>query len=204
MANQWPNVSVVKDDDGGLSRNLTIVRRREVGQSDFSASLLECGMILTEHVYGLVTAEEDVPVKDFYLVCVLRAGHGLWQGASSFFDSHVETGFLGIKRDEKTLLAECSYNTCPSDLEGRTVIVYDVMLATAASISLAVSELKEHSRATNITVVTLLCAPEGIQRMQLDHPDVRIVTAAVDSCLDEYGFIVPGLGDAGDRLFGHK
>jgi uracil phosphoribosyltransferase len=136
-------------------------------------------------------------------VCpVLRAGMGMLDGVLSLISS-ARVGFIGLYRDEETLEAVEYYVKLPADLEQRDAIVLDPMLATGNSSSAAITAVKE-AGAQSVTLVCLVAAPEGIAHLHADHPDVHIVCAAIDRGLNERGFIVPGLGDAGDRLYGTK
>ena len=136
------------------------------------------------------------------LISILRAGNGLLDGMLELIPS-ARVGFVGLYRDEKTLQPVQYYFKVPDLLEERMVIAVDPMLATGNS-SLAASNLLKEAGAKNISFLCLLAAPEGVENMRKAHPDVKIVTAALDSHLNENGYIVPGLGDAGDRMFGTK
>ena len=140
--------------------------------------------------------------QNMYPIAVLRAGLGLLPLRWPLTDNGV--GFIDVKRDHETLQPTLGMYKCRRDLHGLTVLVYETMLATGGSLSAAISAVKHESRMPpqRIIAITLLVAPEGIRRMKTDHPDVDIVTACVDEGLDEHGYIVPGLGDAGDRLYG--
>lgn len=147
----------------------------------------------------------DAPVLDgkkLALVSILRAGNGLLDGVLELIPG-ARVGFVGLYRDEVTLEPVQYYFKVPDALEDRLVIAVDPMLATGNS-SVAAIDLLKKSGAKNIRFMCLLAAPEGVRRMQEAHPDVPIVTAALDSHLNEKGYIVPGLGDAGDRMFGTK
>ena len=136
-------------------------------------------------------------------VCpVLRAGMGMIDGVLSLISS-ARVGFIGLYRDEETLEPVEYYVKLPTDLGNRDAIVLDPMLATGNSSVAAISRVKE-AGAKSVTLVCLVSAPEGIERVHSQHPDVRIVTASIDRGLNEKGYIVPGLGDAGDRLYGTK
>jgi uracil phosphoribosyltransferase len=132
----------------------------------------------------------------------LRAGNGLLDGVLELIPS-ARVGFVGLYRDEETLKPVQYYFKVPHTLEDRLVIAVDPMLATGNS-SVAAIDLLKQAGARNIRFMCLLAAPEGVARMNEAHPDVPIITAAVDSHLNEKGYIVPGLGDAGDRMFGTK
>jgi len=136
------------------------------------------------------------------LVSILRAGNGLLDGVLELIPS-ARVGFVGLYRDEETLQPVEYYFKVPDSLEDRVVIAVDPMLATGNSSAAAIQRLKE-AGARDIRFLCLLAAPEGVERMQAAHPDVPIVTAALDEKLNEHGYIVPGLGDAGDRMFGTK
>ena len=136
------------------------------------------------------------------LISILRAGNGLLDGMLELIPS-ARVGFVGLYRDEKTLQPVQYYSKVPDLLEERMVIAVDPMLATGNSSVAAINLLKE-AGAKNISFLCLLAAPEGVENMRKAHPDVKIVTAALDSHLNENGYIVPGLGDAGDRMFGTK
>ena len=140
--------------------------------------------------------------KKLALVSILRAGNGLLDGILDLIPS-ARVGFVGLYRDEETLKPVQYYFKVPTELEDRLVIAVDPMLATGNSSAAAIDLLKE-AGATNIRFLCLLAAPEGVARMKEAHPDVPVVTAALDSHLNEKGYIVPGLGDAGDRMFGTK
>jgi len=140
--------------------------------------------------------------KKLALVSILRAGNGLLDGVLDLIPS-ARVGFVGLYRDEKTLQPVQYYFKVPDDLQNRVVIAVDPMLATGNS-SVAAIDLLKQAGARNIKFLCLLAAPEGIARMQEAHPDVDITTAAVDECLSDIGYILPGLGDAGDRMFGTK
>jgi uracil phosphoribosyltransferase len=140
--------------------------------------------------------------KKLALISILRAGNGLLDGILELIPA-ARVGFVGLYRDHETLQPVQYYYKVPDHLDERICIVVDPMLATGNSSAAAVKLLKD-SGARNIRFLCLLAAPEGIRHMNEEHPDVQIVTASVDSHLNENGYIVPGLGDAGDRMFGTK
>jgi uracil phosphoribosyltransferase len=140
--------------------------------------------------------------KKLALVSILRAGNGLLDGVLELIPS-ARVGFVGLYRDEKTLQPVQYYFKVPDGMEDRVVIAVDPMLATGNS-SVAAIDLLKNAGARNIKFLCLLAAPEGVARMKESHPDVDIVTAAIDEKLSEIGYILPGLGDAGDRMFGTK
>jgi uracil phosphoribosyltransferase len=145
---------------------------------------------------------QRIPGKKVAVCPVLRAGLGMLDGVLSLI-SGARVGFIGLYRDEETLQPVEYYVKLPADLAERDAIVLDPMLATGNSSAAAVATVKAQG-ARSVTLVCLVAAPEGIDHLHAEHPDVTIVTAAVDRGLNERGFIVPGLGDAGDRLYGTK
>jgi uracil phosphoribosyltransferase len=147
-------------------------------------------------------AAQRISGKKVAVCPVLRAGVGMLDGVLSLVSS-ARVGFLGMYRDEETLQPVEYYVKLPGDLEQRDAIVLDPMLATGNSSTAAIETVKK-AGARTVILVCLVAAPEGIERIHRDHPDVHIVTAAVDRGLNEKGFIVPGLGDAGDRLYGTR
>jgi uracil phosphoribosyltransferase len=140
--------------------------------------------------------------KKIVLVSILRAGNGMLEGMTDIIPS-ARIGHVGLYRDPKTLIPVEYYFKVPSEMSDRDVIVLDPMLATGNSAVACVERLK-HSNPRSIKFVCLLAAPEGIKNFHSEHPDVPIYTPAIDECLNSHGYIVPGLGDAGDRLFGTK
>jgi uracil phosphoribosyltransferase len=140
--------------------------------------------------------------KKLALVSILRAGNGLLDGILDLIPN-ARVGFVGLYRDPETLQPVKYYFKVPDALEDRLTIVVDPMLATGNSSAAAIDMLKE-AGAKNILFLCLLAAPEGVERMKQAHPDVPIVTAALDDHLNDHGYIVPGLGDAGDRMYGTK
>ena len=149
--------------------------------------------------------EMDAPVlagKKLALISILRAGNGLLDGVLELIPS-ARVGYIGLYRNEETLQAVEYYFKVPTEIEDRLVIALDPMLATGNSVVRAVNRLKE-AGAKQIRFLCLLAAPEGVERMKQAHPDVPIFTAALDEKLNDIGYILPGLGDAGDRMFGTK
>jgi uracil phosphoribosyltransferase len=213
MSDAMSNVTVV--DHPLVQHKLTIMRDRETSTNSFRRLLREISQLLayeitrnmemtTRRIETPLTAM-DAPVidgKKLALISILRAGNGLLDGVLELIPA-ARVGFIGLYRDEATLQPVKYYYKVPSELENRLVIALDPMLATGNSSAAAVGMLKA-SGATNIRFMCLLAAPEGIARMAEAHPDVPIVTAAIDQRLNEHGYIVPGLGDAGDRMFGTK
>jgi uracil phosphoribosyltransferase len=148
------------------------------------------------------TAAHRIPGKKVAVCPILRAGMGMLDGVLSLIPV-ARVGFIGLYRNEETLEPVEYYVKLPADIAERDVLVLDPMLATGNSTAAAVAKLKE-AGAAQITLIALIAAPEGIERLTSEHPDIRVVVASVDSHLDERGYIVPGLGDAGDRLYGTK
>ena len=198
-----------------VQHKLTLMRRKDTSTAVFRQLLREISQLLAYEVtreLSMRTERIETPVspmdapvldgKKLALVSILRAGNGLLDGILELIPS-ARVGFVGLYRDEETLKPVEYYFKVPTELEDRLVIAVDPMLATGNSSAAAIDKLKE-AGAKNIRFLCLLAAPEGIARMKEAHPDVPIVTAAVDEKLNEHGYIVPGLGDAGDRMFGTK
>jgi uracil phosphoribosyltransferase len=148
------------------------------------------------------TTAQRIPGKKVAVCPILRAGIGMLDGVLSLIPV-ARVGFIGLYRNEDTLEPVEYYVKLPADIAEREVLLLDPMLATGNSTAAAVTTLKE-AGAAQITLIALIAAPEGIRHIRDDHPDVNIVVASIDSHLNEKGFIVPGLGDAGDRLYGTK
>ncbi|QYK42793.1 MAG: uracil phosphoribosyltransferase [Paracoccaceae bacterium] len=198
-----------------VQHKLSIMRDRETSTASFRRLLREISLLLAYEVtreLPMTTRAIETPLcamdapaiegKKLALISILRAGNGLLDGILELIPA-ARVGFVGLYRDPETLQPVQYYCKLPDALEDRVCIVVDPMLATGNSSAAAVDLLK-NARARNIRFLCLLAAPEGIERMKAAHPDVPIVTAAVDSHLNDHGYIVPGLGDAGDRMFGTK
>ncbi len=198
-----------------VQHKLTLMRKTDTSTAVFRQLLREISQLLAYEVtreLPMTTRKIDTPLepmdapvldgKKLALVSILRAGNGLLDGILELIPS-ARVGFVGLYRDEETLQPVQYYFKVPTELEDRLVIAVDPMLATGNS-SVAAIDLLKKAGAKNIRFLCLLAAPEGIARMKEAHPDVPIVTAAVDSHLNDNGYIVPGLGDAGDRMFGTK
>jgi uracil phosphoribosyltransferase len=198
-----------------VQHKLTIMRDKETSTASFRRLLREISLLLCYEVtrdLALTTRVIETPMKTIeaptlegkklVFASVLRAGNGLLDGMLDLVPA-ARVAHVGLYRDQETLEAVEYFFKAPSDLEDRLVIVVDPMLATANSAVAAVDKLKERG-ATNLRFVCLLATPEGIARFTGAHPDVPIITASIDEGLDENGYIVPGLGDAGDRLYGTK
>jgi uracil phosphoribosyltransferase len=198
-----------------VQHKLTLMRDKSTSTAAFRQLLREIALLLTYEVtrdLPLTTkrietplAEMDAPIlegKKPVFASILRAGNGLLEGMLDLVPS-ARVAHVGIYRDPKTLDPVEYYFKAPEDLADRLVIVVDPMLATANSASAAIQRLKARG-ARDVRFVCLLAAPEGIERFQKAQPGVPIYTAAIDEYLNDHGYIVPGLGDAGDRLYGTK
>jgi len=198
-----------------VQHKLTIMRDKGTSTSAFRQLLREISHLLAYEVtrdLPITTKTIQTPLmemeaptlegKKLALVSILRAGNGLLDGVLELIPS-ARVGFVGLYRDHDTLQPVQYYFKVPSDLDQRRVIAVDPMLATGNSSAKAIDLLKE-AGAKDIKFLCLLAAPEGIARMKEAHPDVQIITAAIDEKLNDIGYILPGLGDAGDRMFGTK
>jgi uracil phosphoribosyltransferase len=198
-----------------VQHKLSIMRDKETSTAGFRRLLREISLLLAYEVtreLPMTEVEIETPLermqaptidgKKLALVSILRAGNGLLDGILELIPA-ARVGFVGLYRDPETLQPVQYYCKLPDQLEDRLCIVVDPMLATGNSSAAAIDLLKQ-AGARNIRFLCLLAAPEGVARMKAAHPDVPIVTAAVDRHLNDHGYIVPGLGDAGDRMFGTK
>ena len=196
-----------------VQHKLTLMRRKETPTSSFRQLLWEISMLLAYEVTRDLPLQEvsvETPVcrtkapqlsgKKLALVSIMRAGNGLLDGILELIPA-ARVGFVGLYRDEETLEPVEYYCKVPDQLEDRLVIAVDPMLATGNSSVAAITRLKE-AGAKDIRLLSLLAAPEGVTCMKDAHPDVQVFTASLDERLNENGYIVPGLGDAGDRMFG--
>lgn len=209
----YENLTVV--DHPLVQHKLTLMRNRDTSTAVFRQLLRETSMLLAYEItreLDTVTRRIETPLmemdapslsgKKLALISILRAGNGLLDGVLELIPS-ARVGFVGLYRDEKTLRPVEYYFKVPTELGDRLVIALDPMLATGNSSAAAISRLKD-AGATDIRFLCLLAAPEGVERMLDAHPDVPVYTAALDERLNELGYIMPGLGDAGDRMFGTK
>ena len=212
---RWPASKVQVLDHPLIQHKLTLMRRRETSTTNFRRLLNEIGALMAYEVTRDVPMHEVeiatpletmrsrlIDGKKLVFVPILRAGTGLLDGFLNVVPG-ARVGHIGLYRDPKTLVAIEYYFKLPGGMAERDAIVLDPMLATGHSAVAAVERLKE-TRPRSIRIVCLVAAPEGIETFLAAHPDVPIYTAAVDRQLDEHGYIVPGLGDAGDRIFGTK
>jgi uracil phosphoribosyltransferase len=213
MAEKYEGVTVI--DHPLVQHKLTIMRDKETSTRGFRQLLRETAALICYEAtrdLPLETVEIETPLtpmqakkiagKKLVFASILRAGNGLLEGMLDLVPS-ARVAHVGIYRDPKTLQAVEYYFKAPEDLSERTVIAVDPMLATANSAVAAVNRLKSRG-AKDIRFVCLLAVPEGIRRFRAAHPDVPIFTAAIDDHLNDHGYIVPGLGDAGDRMYGTK
>lgn len=198
-----------------IQHKLTLMRDKNTGSKEFRELLEEIAMLMAYEVTRDLSTEVvdvETPIqwtkarvlsgRKVGVVPILRAGLGMVDGILNLIPA-ARVGHIGLYRDPQTLEPVEYYCKLPTDVEERDLIVIDPMLATGGSASAAIGFLKKRN-ASNIKLMCLIAAPEGVKRVQKDHPDVGIFIAALDDHLDEHGYIVPGLGDAGDRLFGTK
>lgn len=198
-----------------VQHKLTLMRRKETSSAEFRRLLQEISLLLAYEVtrdLKLTEVEVETPLetmmapklegKKLVLISILRAGNGLLEGMLDLIPS-ARVGHIGLYRDPVTLQPVEYYFKVPDKLENRLVIVVDPMLATGNSAAAAIAQIKK-AGATNLKFTCLLAAPEGIEALSSAHPDVPIFTAAVDERLNDHGYIMPGLGDAGDRIYGTK
>ncbi|MEJ2802066.1 uracil phosphoribosyltransferase [Comamonas sp. BIGb0124] len=198
-----------------VQHKLTLMRKKEASTNSFRRLLNELSMLMAYEVtrdMPTQAIEIETPLekmtaqvidgKKLVFASILRAGNGILEGVLSVVPG-ARVGHIGLYRDPKTLVAVEYYFKMPSEMEERDIIVVDPMLATGNSAAAAIDRLKE-LKPKSIKFMCLLAAPEGVATLQKAHPDVPIYTAAVDRELSDHGYILPGLGDAGDRIFGTK
>ncbi len=198
-----------------IQHKLSILRDKATSVKEFRELISEIAMLMCYEATRDLPLEDisvETPVamakchriagKKLAVVPILRAGLGMVDGMVSMMPN-VKVGHVGLYRDPATLDPVKYYFKMPPDIAERDVIVVDPMLATGGSASAAITFIKE-TGATHIKLMSIIGAPEGVERMQADHPDVDIYVAALDDHLNDHGYIVPGLGDAGDRIFGTK
>src|SRR5499427_1578735 len=198
-----------------VQHKLSLMRKRETSTSKFRALMREVSLLLAYEATRDLALEETeietpleaarVPVlsgKKMCIVSILRAGNGILDGMLDLVPS-ARIGHIGLYRDPATLFPVEYYVKLPDDIDQRLAVVVDPMLATAHSACAAVARLKQ-AGVTQISFTCLIAAPEGLRVFAAEHPDVPLFTAAIDRCLDEHGYIRPGLGDAGDRLYGTR
>ncbi len=198
-----------------IQHKLTIMRDKNTGSKDFRQLLEEISLLMGYEVtrdLPLEDVEIETPIcpmvakevkgRKLAIVPILRAGLGMVDGLRTLVPV-AKVGHIGLYRNEETHKPVVYYCKLPADIENRLVIVTDPMLATGGSACDAIAMLKERG-CNNIRLMCLVAAPVGIEKVQAEHPDVDIYVAAIDKCLSENAYIVPGLGDAGDRIFGTK
>ena len=198
-----------------VAHKLTILRDKNTSVKDFRELVSEIGMLIAYEAtrdLPLTTKEVETPIctaeeptlagKKLAVVPILRAGLGLVDGVLRMVPS-ARVGHIGMYRDEETLEPHVYFCKLPKDVAEREIMIVDPMLATGGSADAAIQEMKARG-CTNIKLLVLVAVPEGIARIQKNHPDVDIYVGAVDEKLNDHGYMVPGLGDAGDRIFGTK
>lgn len=197
-----------------IQHKIAMLRNKETGSKEFRELVEEVAMLLFYEAtrdLDLVDVKVETPIatadckmveKKMAIVPILRAGIGMTMGLLAFIPN-AKVGHIGLYRDPETLLPIEYYCKLPSDIAEREIFLTDPMLATGGTATAAISFLKERG-AKKITFLCLLAAPQGVKAIQEKHPEIDIYTAAYDNTLNEHGYIVPGLGDAGDRIFGTK
>ncbi|MFC2111990.1 uracil phosphoribosyltransferase [Bacteroidota bacterium] len=197
-----------------ITHKLTQLRRKETCTKDFRHLLNEIAGLMAYEITGDIPLKEvtvETPVascetyevtREIVLVPILRAGLGMVDGIRRMIPT-AKVGHMGLYRNEESLEPVTYYAKFPKNMPDSIIMILDPMLATGGSASAAITEVKKQG-ASNVKLVCIVAAPEGVQRVGKDHPDVEIILAALDDGLNEKGYIVPGLGDAGDRLFGTK
>lgn len=207
---RWPNVTIIRHPV--VQERLTVARDKRTNVEQFRRLVGHIARLMAFELtrdYATVPVEIETPMgpctgcklaRELTLVPILRAGLGMAEGVHQLFPG-ARMGHLGIFRDEKTLDPVVYYAKLPPNIAATDVIIIDPMLATAGSLNTAIDTVKK-TGATSIKVLCLVAAPEGIERLNARHPDTQVYTAAVDERLNDRGYIIPGLGDAGDRLFG--
>ncbi|MBR7149898.1 MAG: uracil phosphoribosyltransferase [Oscillospiraceae bacterium] len=198
-----------------VSHKLTIMRDKHTSVKDFRDLVSEIGMLITYEAtrdLPMTTKRIETPLcemdaptlagKKFAVIPILRAGLGLVEGVLRMVPS-ARVGHIGMFRDEETLEPHLYFCKLPKDVAERDILIVDPMLATGGSADAAICEMKKRG-CKHIKLMVLVAAPEGIALIQKNHPDVHIYAGALDDHLNEHGYIVPGLGDAGDRIFGTK
>lgn len=213
MSNQFPTLHIV--DHPLVQHKLSVMRDKNTSVKDFRALVGEIAMLLTYEAtrdLPMTTRTIETPIcpfeapvlagKKLAIVPILRAGLGMVDGILNLIPS-AKVGHIGLYRDPETHQPVEYYCKMPSDIAERDVIILDPMLATGGSASAAITFIKGYG-CKHIKLMNIIAAPEGIAVIQKDHPDVEIYVAAVDEKLNDHAYIVPGLGDAGDRIFGTK
>lgn len=197
-----------------ITHKISLMRKTETGSKDFRELAEEISMLMCYEItrdLPMIDVDIETPItgatvkmisKKMAVVPILRAGLGMTDGILTLIPN-IKVGHIGLYRDPETLEPVEYYCKLPADVEERDVFLVDPMLATGGSASAAITFLKNKG-VKNIRSVHLIAAPEGVSKINRDHPDVEVYCAALDECLNDHGYIVPGLGDAGDRIFGTK
>jgi uracil phosphoribosyltransferase len=210
---RFPNLTVLSHPL--IQHKVSVLRKKDTSKKKFKELVDELAMLMAYEVtkdLPLAPAEIETPLetttqnvlsgKKLTVVPILRAGLGMVEGVVRLMPG-IRVGHIGLYRDHDTLQPVDYYFKIPAEAEERDFVLLDPMLATGGSASAAVASLKRHG-AKRVRMLCLVAAPEGVRRMLEDHPDVQVYTAALDRELNDQGYILPGLGDAGDRLFGTK
>ncbi len=210
---QYPNIFIF--DHPLIKHKISILRDKKTGMKEFRELIEEITTIMTYEAMRDVelvpvevetplekTMQYRVPEESVAIVPILRAGLGMVNGVHKVFPT-ARVGHIGMYRDEETLLPQEYYCKLPEGIENKTVFVVDPMLATGGSASDALTALKKRG-VKRIKMMSIIAAPAGIEKLAKEHPDVPVYVSTLDRCLNENGYILPGLGDAGDRLFGTK
>lgn len=208
-------VNIISDNNSLIKYKLTKLKNKNTCTKEFRELISEVSILLCYEVMKdikLIQKQIETPItktvgyfydeNNYLFVPILRAGLGMVDGILKVIPN-AKIGHIGLYRDEDTLLPVKYYYKMPSDIEKKEVIVLDPMLATGGSASATINFLKKDG-VKRITLLCIISAPEGIKKINIEHPDVNIITAEVNDKLNENGYIVPGLGDAGDRMYGIK
>ena len=210
---EYSNVQIL--DHPLIRHKLAIIRKKDTDTKQFREVIKEIAMLMAYESFKDVPTQEivvetplettsQIVVKEnsIAIVPILRAGLGMVDGILSLFPA-AKVGHIGLYRDEETLEPQEYYCKLPTNIEEKVVMVVDPMLATGGSAVDAVKMLKKRG-CKNIKFMAIIAAPEGVKKLAEAHPDVKIYVSTLDRCLNEHGYILPGLGDAGDRIFGTK
>ncbi len=210
---QYPNVFVF--DHPLIRHKVSILRDKNTGMKEFRELIEEITTLMTYESMRDVelvpvevatplekTVQYRIPEESVAIVPILRAGLGMVNGVHKVFPT-ARVGHIGMYRDEETLEPQEYYCKLPDGVDHKTVYLLDPMLATGGSACDALTALKKRG-ATNIKFMAIIAAPDGIEKVAAEHPDVKVYVSTLDRCLNEHGYILPGLGDAGDRLYGTK
>ncbi len=198
-----------------IRHKIAIIRNKDTNTKQFREVVSEIATLMGYESFKEVPTQEimvETPLErtkqtiiqenSVAIVPILRAGLGMVEGILSLFPA-AKVGHIGLYRDEQTLEPHEYFCKLPKNIEEKVVMVLDPMLATGGSASAAITKLKEHG-CKKIKLLSIIAAPEGVEKVANDHPDIQVYVATLDRCLNENGYILPGLGDAGDRIFGTK